>query len=183
MRILIRKLESAIKAAQKVACLAHLNTHFFTPQAVNNFFAGREKELDVLKTHLITSPSADPFKAQKRFVVFGLAGCGKTQFCCKFASDNKQRYETNEGDALKLRLNLLAFGVCSGSTQAPKSTQNNRSPQSQPLERSRRTKLLSKAGFQALAQSNHGYLLSITLRRTLFQWKTASLTAILAPYL
>ena len=28
----------------------------------------------------------------KRFVVFGLGGAGKTQFCCKFASDNKQRY-------------------------------------------------------------------------------------------
>lgn len=27
----------------------------------------------------------------KRFVIFGLGGSGKTQFCCKFASDNKQR--------------------------------------------------------------------------------------------
>jgi GTPase SAR1 family protein len=27
---------------------------------------------------------------QKRFVVYGLGGAGKTQFCSKFAQDNRQ---------------------------------------------------------------------------------------------
>ncbi len=28
---------------------------------------------------------------QKRFVVYGTGGSGKTQFCCKFAQDNQDR--------------------------------------------------------------------------------------------
>ena len=91
-QILIWKLDSVIESAQKVVALAYLSKHFFTPQTVSSIFTGRESELEVLKKCLVTPSSAGPLEAQKRFVVFGLAGSGKTQFCCKFAADNKQRY-------------------------------------------------------------------------------------------
>ena len=104
--MLIRKLESAIESAQKVVPLAYLNKHFFTPQTVSSIFTGRESDLELLRKHLITPPSADSFKAQKRFVIFGLAGPGKTQFCCKFASDNKQRYWPDQDNAGYGALNL-----------------------------------------------------------------------------
>jgi predicted NACHT family NTPase len=87
---LISKLESSIESAQKAVAFAYLNRHFFAPQAVSSFFTGRESELEQLKQCLITSPG--PVQVQKRFVIFGLPGSGKTQFCCKFASENKQRY-------------------------------------------------------------------------------------------
>lgn len=34
----------------------------------------------------------DQGQSQKRFIIFGLGGSGKTQFCCKFAQDNRQRF-------------------------------------------------------------------------------------------
>ena len=71
------------------------NRHFFTPQTVNSMFAGRKAELDTLKKHLIAPSLNESCRAQRRFVIFGLAGSGKTQFCCKLASDIKQRYWLN----------------------------------------------------------------------------------------
>jgi nucleoside-triphosphatase THEP1 len=32
-----------------------------------------------------------PDAIQKRFVICGIAGSGKTQFCCKFAEDNRDQ--------------------------------------------------------------------------------------------
>ena len=90
-QILIGKLDSVIESAQKVATLPYLGRHFYTPQTVSSIFTGRDSELEVLKKCLFM-PSAGHLEVQKRFVVFGLAGSGKTQFCCKFAADNKQRY-------------------------------------------------------------------------------------------
>lgn len=87
---LTKKLDSAIESAQEVVALPQPHTHFFTPQTVSSNFTGREKELNILKGCL--SPRSSVLvEIQKRFVIFGLAGSGKTQFCCKFAADNKQR--------------------------------------------------------------------------------------------
>ncbi|PQE27270.1 tetratricopeptide repeat domain-containing protein [Rutstroemia sp. NJR-2017a WRK4] len=91
-QILIGKLDSVIESAQKVVALPYLGRHFYTPQTVSSIFTGRDSELEVLKKCLFTPSSAGHLEAQKRFVVFGLAGSGKTQFCCKFAADNKQSF-------------------------------------------------------------------------------------------
>lgn len=72
--------------------LASPNKHFYTPQTVSSIFTGRATDLDVLRRCLLAPASTDQLQAQKRFVVFGLPGSGKTQFCCKFASDNKQSF-------------------------------------------------------------------------------------------
>ncbi|KAL8669814.1 MAG: hypothetical protein Q9168_005618 [Polycauliona sp. 1 TL-2023] len=59
---------------------------------LNLIYTGRKGYLDGLK-HAFDSAhvSSEEVPTHKRFVVFGLGGAGKTQFCCKFASDNKQR--------------------------------------------------------------------------------------------
>ena len=59
------------------------NFHFHIPAAVVPFFKGQRKLLDELKTEFTKPPGI----VQKRFVIYGLAGSGKTQFCCKFAQD------------------------------------------------------------------------------------------------
>ena len=85
------KLDNALRSAQNVVPLASLNKYFYTPQTVSSIFTGRATELDTL-THCLQAPaSTNQGHAQKRFVVYGLPGSGKTQFCCKFASDHKQR--------------------------------------------------------------------------------------------
>lgn len=88
---LIMKLNRAVKSAQHVVPLASLNVHFYTPQTVSSIFTGRTTDLDTLRQCLLDSKSTNQPHLQKRFVVYGLPGSGKTQFCCKFASDNKQR--------------------------------------------------------------------------------------------
>ena len=88
---LILKLDNAVRSAQSVVPLASLNKHFYTPQTVSSIFTGRASESDTLRQCLQASASTNSLHVQKRFVVFGLPGSGKTQFCCKFASDNKKK--------------------------------------------------------------------------------------------
>ena len=183
-QILTCKLETAVKSAQKVVPLVSSNKHFYTPQTVSSIFTGRNRELNDLKQYLTVSPSTQPCKAQKRFVVFGLSGSGKTQFCCKFASDNKQRYlpivqSYNESQLMRLK----AFGAFFGSMQALKSTQSNPFLQSQRSERSHQTNVLPKIGFPVSNKSSLGCL-SLTMRMTpIFQWRSAFLMVTMGPYL
>jgi signal recognition particle GTPase len=69
----------------------HLNKHFDIPHAVSSMFTGREKLLEELGNALNVSASPEGHNSQKRFVVQGLGGSGKTEFCCKFAQDNRQK--------------------------------------------------------------------------------------------
>jgi tetratricopeptide (TPR) repeat protein len=59
------------------------NVHFYIPSSVVTYFKGRQGLLEELKAHF-TKPTDT---VQKRFVIYGLPGSGKTQFCCKFAQD------------------------------------------------------------------------------------------------
>jgi signal recognition particle GTPase len=73
--------------------LASLNQHFDIPQAVSSIFTGRETALKDLEHSLLAPVLPHQPQMQKRFVVYGLGGSGKTQFCCKFAQDNQKRYD------------------------------------------------------------------------------------------
>ncbi|KAL8716875.1 MAG: hypothetical protein Q9225_005835 [Loekoesia sp. 1 TL-2023] len=54
-------------------------------------FTGRVDLLEDLKNCLFeASTPIEKKHTQKRFVVYGLGGSGKTEFCCKFAQDNRQ---------------------------------------------------------------------------------------------
>jgi tetratricopeptide (TPR) repeat protein len=59
------------------------NVHFYIPSSVVTIFKGRHDYLEALKAEF-TKPTGN---VQKRFVIYGLPGSGKTQFCCKFAQD------------------------------------------------------------------------------------------------
>lgn len=64
------------------------NVHFYIPASVVTFFKGRQSLLEELKIHF-TKPTGT---VQKRFVIYGLPGSGKTQFCCKFAQDLRDSF-------------------------------------------------------------------------------------------
>ena len=89
--ILITQLLNAVAAAKGVVPLASLNEHFSTPQTVSSTFTGRKADLNTLRQCFQAQSSTSQNHVQKRFVIYGLPGSGKTQFCCKYASDNKQR--------------------------------------------------------------------------------------------
>ncbi|CAG8083748.1 unnamed protein product [Penicillium salamii] len=64
------------------------NQHFLVSLAVSDNYTGRERLAQGLKEKLLA-----PNIRQKRFVLYGLGGSGKTQFCLKFASDNRDKYD------------------------------------------------------------------------------------------
>ncbi|KAF2480901.1 tetratricopeptide repeat domain-containing protein [Neohortaea acidophila] len=70
----------------------NVNRHFDTPQLVDRFYTGREQEAKQLESWLLQSNSKSSNTKQRRFVVLGVGGSGKTQFCCKFADDNRARF-------------------------------------------------------------------------------------------
>lgn len=68
-----------------------LNEFFDIPQSVSSIFTGRETLLRDLRDLLIPKEAGDRGDFQRRFIIHGLGGSGKTQFCCKFAEENRDR--------------------------------------------------------------------------------------------
>ena len=69
------------------------NKHFELPFDVSTYFTGRDDINRELRKNCL--PSKDPLAGspQKRFVLYGLGGSGKTQMALKFASDHRERYD------------------------------------------------------------------------------------------
>lgn len=87
----LRELERTITNATELIAPPTVNKYFKTPQAVSSIFTGRESLLQELRHCFIQPPGPLHSQSQRRFVVHGLGGAGKTQFCCKFAEDNRER--------------------------------------------------------------------------------------------
>ena len=88
----------AFAAVKAIVALDSNNKYFDIPQSVSSIFTGRDAMLDKLQTWMFEiSPSTRASlgshrSLQKRFVVYGLGGSGKTQFCCKFAQEHRERF-------------------------------------------------------------------------------------------
>jgi hypothetical protein len=87
----LEDLRSVVATAAEAIKTASTNTHFDIPQSVSTIFTGREELLAELRRLFIPRPGMIRDHMQRRFVVHGLAGSGKTQFCSKFAQDNRER--------------------------------------------------------------------------------------------
>lgn len=67
------------------------NEHFSIPQGAVKNYTGRATLLDEVK-HAFNAPSdLSQVGLQRRIVIYGLGGSGKTQFCCEYASLCRQR--------------------------------------------------------------------------------------------
>ena len=66
------------------------NRHFDIPQVVSSIFTGREDVSQMVEDALFTG-DASSSRQQCRYVVHGIGGSGKTQFCSKFAQDHRER--------------------------------------------------------------------------------------------
>lgn len=89
--VAMRNLEAAVGTAADSINRASANHHFDIPQSVSSVFTGRDPLLRELRD-LIVPPRGITRDQQRRLVVHGLGGSGKTQLCCKFAEDNRDRY-------------------------------------------------------------------------------------------
>ncbi|RDW58320.1 hypothetical protein BP5796_12250 [Coleophoma crateriformis] len=68
------------------------NEHWLVPRSVSSFFTGRSDVLKRLRTSLCPSPKSINESRQRRFVIIGVGGAGKSEVCLKFAEDNKNRF-------------------------------------------------------------------------------------------
>ena len=88
----ISALTRMISDVERTHKQASTNKHLETPQPVDRFYTGRDHEANQLADWLFEPLSDEKHEQkQRRFVVYGVGGSGKTQFCCKFADDNRER--------------------------------------------------------------------------------------------
>ena len=67
------------------------NRHFHIPQAVSSIFTGREDISQTVEDSLLAPESTQPNRQQRRFIIHGMGGSGKSQFCSKFAQDHREK--------------------------------------------------------------------------------------------
>ena len=77
--------EPYYSTSDHVSC--YTNYYYLVPRR-SEYFVGRQDQADLLKARLDTGDEKEP----KICVIYGLPGSGKTQFCLKYAEDNRQRY-------------------------------------------------------------------------------------------
>ncbi|KAM4067329.1 hypothetical protein HRG_001301 [Hirsutella rhossiliensis] len=82
----------SIDSVSAVASLIRFNEHFDIPQNVSSYYTGRQRHLNELRSIVGIGELHQHQTHQKRFVISGLGGSGKTQFCCKFAQDNREHF-------------------------------------------------------------------------------------------
>jgi hypothetical protein len=70
---------------------SHRNTYWIVPRAVNDLFTERAKLLCEIQDALHIGYTSTPDK-QKRFVITGLGGQGKSEICLKAASQMRKTY-------------------------------------------------------------------------------------------
>ena len=67
------------------------NKYFHVPHRASSIFTGREDVTQLLRNKIREQNSGDTPPQQRRFVLYGLGGSGKTQFCLKFVQDHRDR--------------------------------------------------------------------------------------------
>ncbi|KAF2477702.1 uncharacterized protein BDR25DRAFT_275038 [Lindgomyces ingoldianus] len=88
----LRGLRNSIDYAAGMIKSVSSNKHFDIPQPVSSIFTGRDDDLERLKNLFISPPGNSGRHQQIRFVIHGIGGSGKTQFCSKFAEDNRESF-------------------------------------------------------------------------------------------
>jgi hypothetical protein len=83
---ILNEIGTSIKSVGDTLTLdaSDLNEHFDTPKPVEQFYTGR-KDSSLKSGYGVGRGQG----MQSRFVVYGVAGSGKTQFVCKFAEDHR----------------------------------------------------------------------------------------------
>ena len=65
--------------------------HWMVPRQANPYFTGRKEILNLLRERLCSGKQDAAETEQKRCVIYGMGGSGKSEVCLKFAYENKER--------------------------------------------------------------------------------------------
>ncbi|KAK2594963.1 hypothetical protein QQS21_007321 [Conoideocrella luteorostrata] len=88
----LKDLQESVNFAALTMKSVSANHHFDVPQSVSSIFTGRTAFLQELRETFIPRNSRQGRQSQRRFVIHGLGGSGKTQFSSKFAQDNRDSF-------------------------------------------------------------------------------------------
>jgi hypothetical protein len=86
------ELKTSVDSAAAAITSVSSNEYFDIPQQVSSIFTGRKQLLKEMRGFFIAPPGTSRDSQQRRFVIYGIGGSGKTQFCCKFAEVNRDSY-------------------------------------------------------------------------------------------
>ena len=94
-------------ALNHIQSRARHNKYFEVSRSVSSIFTGREVICRDLEERCLPSDPPSAQKTQKRYVLYGLGGSGKTQICLKFAQDHCERYDNYSKEYGNLCLSRL----------------------------------------------------------------------------
>ncbi|KAF2435578.1 hypothetical protein EJ08DRAFT_604586 [Tothia fuscella] len=69
-----------------------INKWFLVDRSPTIYFTGRETHARIMKNKFTNTQRQKGRKSHPIYVIYGLGGSGKTQFCLKYVHDNRQRY-------------------------------------------------------------------------------------------
>jgi hypothetical protein len=94
---------------------SHGNVYFKVPRPANCLFTGRVELLVRIKA-ILHSDNTASYKQQRRFVITGLGGQGKSEICLQVANSLKEEYIHYEEVLIVYQLTEIASGAYFGST-------------------------------------------------------------------
>ena len=68
------------------------NEYFSVPRIASSIFTGRAGVAERVRQKFFATDRQNDGNQHKIFVLYGLGGSGKSQFCLKFAQDNRDQY-------------------------------------------------------------------------------------------
>ncbi|KAI1401228.1 hypothetical protein F4819DRAFT_459179 [Hypoxylon fuscum] len=83
----INDMLAALQIAMSVARTISINKHWRIPRSANRLFTGRREKLEV-----ITQAFSKPSSSQRRFVIQGMPGSGKSDLALKYAEEHAMYY-------------------------------------------------------------------------------------------
>ena len=89
------------------------NHYYFVPHNSTGIFTGRDNVLRKLHDCFFPSQNESTLAMQKRFILYGLGGSGKTQICTRFAEVYREMLvvQCSESFCFRLTLDLRFWGI------------------------------------------------------------------------
>ena len=87
--------------------------YYFIPHNSTGIFTGRDNVLRKLNDSFFPSRNESALATQKRFILYGLGGSGKTQICTRFAEVHRDMLvvQCSQSSAVRLTLDLRFWGI------------------------------------------------------------------------
>jgi hypothetical protein len=111
----LSSLQRSLTSVATAGSVIPTNIFFDIPQLVNSLYTGRQQFLNSLHDISLKPKGGDPVHKQQRFVICGISGSGKTQFCCKLAEQNRERLVSRSSHTISYINTLVMMKVFGGS--------------------------------------------------------------------